>query len=274
MRPLTSPEPVSLLVVERDFLDDFAGRRPAGAADRALRFLAPPQGSLEHRWSVYAAGYVSRLVEALENDYPALRRILGEGPFGSLVGRYVAVCPPRSFDIGRAGDRLTVFLEGDPLTADMPFLPDLARLEWTLAEAFVAEDAEPLRWEDLAGVDPGGLVGLPLRLVPGTAVVRSRWPLHALWRSKDQPDHAVSVQLEAPPTRTLVWRSGLQLRCRIADEVEARLVELGIEGRNLSELEATEVEAAGADAWVARFRGLVMEGLFRAFGEPAQPATT
>ena len=70
----------------------------------------------------------------------------------------------------------------------------------------------------------------------------------------------------------MVWRSGLDLNCRVADEIEACLMELGIDGRSLSELEPTEVEAAGADVLIARFRGLIEEGLFQAVRGPAQPA--
>jgi uncharacterized protein (UPF0276 family) len=144
-RPVLQLRPAPQL--QEDLLASLRGRLGRGPAPRAFW---PAAGDVERRWAIYSSGYVARLVEALETDYPAVRRILGEGPFGSLTARYVRRFAPRSFDIGRAGDRLAMFLEEDPLSTELPFLPDLARYEWSLAEAFVAADSVPLAWSDLA----------------------------------------------------------------------------------------------------------------------------
>ena len=143
---------------------------------------------MERRWAIYSSGYVARLVEALENDYPAIRRILGEVPFGSLTARYVRRFPPRSFDIGRAGERLSTFLEDDPLASELRFLPDLARYEWSLAEAFVSADSVPLAWSELAALGPEAVADATFRLRPGATLIRSSWPLLELWGAKDLAD--------------------------------------------------------------------------------------
>ena len=112
----------------------------------------------------------------------------------------MAAHPPRSYDLGQAGDRLASFLQQDPLIERLPFLPDLARLEWAVAEAFVATNAQPLRWEELAGLDPAEVASLPLRTIPGTAVVRSEWPLLDIWRLRDVPDEEVDLDVTGRPS--------------------------------------------------------------------------
>jgi hypothetical protein len=116
---------------------------------------------------------VARATEAIENDFPGLTKVLGPAPLRSLTNRYTRRCPPRSYDLGRIGDRLARFLEGDALTKDLPFLPDLARLEWAVAEAFVSRDEAPLLWDDIARLGVEAAAELPLRLRPGAALVRS-----------------------------------------------------------------------------------------------------
>ena len=133
-------EKLALETLQTAFSGELFGRQTFGPERRKRCFRKPPEGTVEGRWHIYSSGYLTRLVEALENDYSALARVVGPGPFGSLIQRYVAAHPPRSFDLRYAGDRLATFLEQDPLTGDLPFLPDLARLEWLLAEAFVAKD--------------------------------------------------------------------------------------------------------------------------------------
>ncbi len=270
-RPSDEPE---LWLVQQAFLQDLVGGDSRTPEEREAVFQAPPRGSVEDRWDVYTSGYVTRVVEALENDYPALARILGEGPFRSLTARYLAACPPRSFNLGRAGDRLARFLEQDPLTAELPFLPDLARLEWALAEAFVAADVEPLLWSDLAALGPEAAADSPLALRPGTALLRSAWPVRDVWSCKDRPDDEISVDVEGRPSIVLVHRRGLDVRCRVVDDVEARVVEAAEKcwslGR-LLEAEGQEDEES-TNRFVTRFRHLVEQGVFVSKVVPDGPA--
>jgi hypothetical protein len=243
------------------------------ACGSAGPFLAPPTGGVEHRWAIYSSGYVARLVEALENDYPAVRRILGEGPFGSLTARYVRRFPPRSFDIGRAGERLATFLGEDALAAELRFLPDLARYEWSLAEAFVAADSVPLAWSELTALGPEAVADATFRLRPGTALIRSSWPLLELWGAKDLADADVSIPLEGSPCTVLVDRDGLEVRHRLVGEADARFLEAASHGLRLPALlrgAADETEAAGL---VERFRLWVVSELFEKPGPSREAAS-
>jgi hypothetical protein len=230
-------------------------------------------GDVERRWAIYSSGYVARLVEALENDYPAVRRILGEGPFGSLVARYLRRFPPRSFDIGRAGERLPGFLEGDPLSADLPFLPDLARFEWSLAEAFVAADSVPLAWSDVAALGPEAVADARFRLRPGATLVRSSWPLLALWAAKDLADEDVDVPLEPAPFTVLVYRDGLEVRRRLVGEADAGFLEAASTGLRLSDLLSEASGTAEAAELVERFRAWVVDGLIEKPGPSRRAAS-
>jgi hypothetical protein len=256
------PDAPSLQLVQQGFLDAVRGDAFRAWAGAAGPFVSPPAGEVERRFAIYATGYVARLAEALENDYPAVRRILGAGPFGSLAARYVSRHPPRSYDIGRAGDRLADHLEDDPLSSDLPFLPDLARYEWALAEAFVAPDSEPLAWSDLAALGPEAVADATFRLRPGTTLVRSSWPLLALWGAQDLADEDVSIPLVPSPSTVLVHRAGLDVRRRLVGEADARFLEEVAGGLRLSDLlDGVSGEAEAGDL-VERFRLWVVNELF------------
>ena len=256
----TRPDGSELALLQREFLDDLTGRKTRTHAERRRTFRRPPRGGVEDRWHVYAHGYVARIAEAASLEYAAIRRILGPEAFEAMLERYLAVFPPRSFDLGRVGDRLPAFLEFDRLTAELPFLPDLARLERSIAESFVAADGEPVRWEALRGRPVEALLGLRFGLLPGVALVRSDWPLDALWACRfEENDDAVSIALEGRPSNVLVFRRDGRVRVEAVSEEEARLVEAASCGdATLEELQA--LSGAGDDA--AR----VVEG-FRALAE-------
>ncbi|HEY2796513.1 MAG TPA: putative DNA-binding domain-containing protein [Thermoanaerobaculia bacterium] len=252
---------------QRGFLDDLLGRRPRSSWQRRDAFRQPALSSVDERWHVYAHGFTARLTEALEAEYAAVCRIVGEAAFGRLVERYLGVFPPRSFDLAHAGDRLARFLEFDPLTRELGFLPDLARLERRIAEAFVAADARPLTWAELQARTPEEAASLPLALAPGTSLVRSDWPLDDLWRCRaESDDDAVDIPLEGRPRNVLVYRSGSFVRCEGVDETTARLIEAAGFGDatldDLLALAAPGADPAAVGGLLAAFRELVRRDVF------------
>ena len=88
-----------------------------------------PQG----RFAIYAGGYRSRLLETLRDDFPALRRLVGETVFDLFAHGYIAARPSRHFSLYDYGAGFADHLEatrpeagGGPLAA----LPAaVARLE-------------------------------------------------------------------------------------------------------------------------------------------------
>jgi hypothetical protein len=261
------PDAPALRETQAAFLDDLTGRRPRTEIERAAALRRPRRGSVPGRWHVYAHGYLARLVEVLGLEYAAIRRILGEDAFEALVERYLGVFPPRSFDLSRAGDRLPTFLEFDRLTIDLPFLPDLAKLERTLSAAFVAADGESASWEELRRRSVEELLDLRLELLPGVALLRSGWPLDELWACRFQEDDdVVSVALEGRPADVLVFRSEGRVRAERVGEVEATLVEAASCGgatlAELQELAGGSRDADGVARFVDAFRRLAERDVF------------
>ncbi len=220
----------------------------------------PPAGSIDARWQVYAHGFLARLVEAIENDYPTLAKVLGSGPLRSLTARYLLRFPPRSHDLGRFGDRLAAFLETDALAGDLPFLADLARLEWAVAEAFVASDLPELSWADLARLGPEAATEAPLTLRPGTALVSSMWPILEIWSCRDQPTEAIDVPLSRAARAVLVSRRGIEIVCRPAASLEVVLFRATESGRRLADV--LDDDGERVEELVHAFRALVEDGVF------------
>ncbi len=261
------PDADELRLSQQGFLDDLTGRRTRSDTERQSAFRRPRRGSVADRWHVYAHGYIARIVEAVGLEYAAIRRILGAEAFEALLTRYLGVFPPRSFDLARIGDRLPAFLEFDRATVDLPFLPDLARLERTIAESFVAADATAARWEELRRRAPEELLALRFGLLPGVALVRSAWPLDELWACRfEEDDDAISIALEGRASNVLVFRRDGRVRVESIGETEAALIEAASCGdATLPDLQ--ELTGAGSDAGdltrlVEAFRALAERDVF------------
>ena len=123
-------------------------------------------------------------------------------------------------------------------------------------------------WSELQTMAPEAISDRPLVLNPGTAVIRSAWPIIDIRKLKDKSDEEVSLPVEGRPSIVLVYRYELQARCRNLDEEDARFIEAAAEGTSLAEIQTALVEDDDGDDPVAvqrlleRFRRLVDEGLF------------
>jgi hypothetical protein len=229
-RPAAGATPTpSLRELQAEFLRGMRG--DAGAADLSAEgvFLEPPAATSAARFDVYREGYELRLAGVIENDYPAVARILGEGPFRNLIHRYLGRFPPHSHDVGRCGDHLARHLENDPLSENLPFLPELARFEAALSAGVVARDVRPLARVEIAALGEA-LLERPLDWAPGAAFLRSRWPLGDLWNLRDQADEDIELQVEGRPTDLVVFRHGLRVLWREVSNDEAAFL-AAVDGR-------------------------------------------
>lgn len=188
--------------------------------DPALVDLVEARGRLgpADRLDVYAQMYWARLHDVLGEDFPRVASLLGPERFADAACAYLARHPSTCPSVRHVGRGFADFLAAAPEAAGMPFLADLARLEWARLEVFDAPDAEPLGVEDLRQVAPADWPRLTLRLVPAVVLLRSAWRIHDLWAAveKDGPD--ATARRERTDLR--VWRSGFVVYHASTDAAE------------------------------------------------------
>lgn len=237
--------------------------------ERLVSWLAvPPASDPLTRLAVYADGYPARLEEALAEQFPSLVHLVGASRFHALVQRYITRAELTSYSLNDAGADLSRVLCDDPLAAELPFLPDLAALEWRVVCAFHAAELPAPDLTPLAGWQPDDWAAALVRLQPAVAVVRSDWPLRALWEARDTPLAEIDIDLRAPD-HVLVRRDGHAVVCESIDAGEAGALALLAAGRALGDV-AAELLRAGhdGDAVLAWFAGWARRGMIAAIASP------
>ena len=151
---------------------------PPEAAEGAPDGVVTPTGApAPRRFAVYRNNRVSTLVEALAGNFPLCRVLVGERFFDAMALVYTDRHPPRSPLLFRFGDAFAAFAAGFEPARSVPYLADLARLEWAWLEAHHAADAPALPASVLAAVPVDALGALRLHLHPAVALVRSPFPV-------------------------------------------------------------------------------------------------
>jgi hypothetical protein len=164
----------------------------------------------EVRLAIYSNAYGARLIDALEANYPATAKLLGDRDFQDLATEYVAAHDSPFFSIRYYGHVLPQFLSNNPRYRPVPFLADLARWEWMMNDVFDAADAEPLTVEALAIKSPGDWASMRLTFHPSLRSLALNWNAPQVWKAlmNDAERPRATVSREA--TTWLLWRHELK----------------------------------------------------------------
>jgi hypothetical protein len=226
--------------VLRDAILDPAAPVPPGLTDGAGR----PAG---RRFAVYRNNVAASLIEALEQAFPVVRRLVGDAFFRAMAGAFVRHNPPRSPLVMLYGDAFPGFLAGFPPVAHLPYLPDVARLEQARRESYHAADATPVHPGRLA---PDVVAGACLVFAPPVRLVRSRFPVHSIWIANT----AGGPRPRSGPEDVLVTRPGLDPAITRLDAGAAVLERL-LAGATVAEAAEAESPAALSTLFAALLSG-------------------
>lgn len=135
------------------------------------------------RLDVYRHHVLTSLTAALRATFPVVCRLVDERFLGYAADRYVRTEPPTGPCLGEYGATFPDFLGAFPACAALPYLADVARLEWAMARALDAPDEAPLGPEALRSCASASAGALVLRLDPSLSLLASPWPIDAIWRA-------------------------------------------------------------------------------------------
>ena len=145
--------------------DDMRPHAPDGRpmSEVAATFIAPNSRLTPfERLEIYNRQYWYRLLDALAEDFPALRSVVGSRAFESLSVAYLTDHPSRSFTLRNLGSMLPEWLATHPQHTGRRnrLALDIARIEWAFVEAFDNAQSTPLTLDQIATLDAGSGLGL------------------------------------------------------------------------------------------------------------------
>jgi Putative DNA-binding domain len=208
--------------------------------------------------SAYRANAQASADRALAAAFPTVRALVGEEDFAHLAAEFWGAQPPLRGDLGEWGGAFPAWLEAHTAMAPWPYLGDCARLDFALHCSERAADAvlDAASLTQLESTDP---VRLRIELMPGSALLRSAWPIASIHAAHQLLGEAAERAFErvreaiaaARGEQVLVARSGWRAVVYPLDAATADWTEQVLAGASLE----AALEAAGASfdfaAWLA-----------------------
>jgi hypothetical protein len=194
-----------------------AGGHGAGALLRAGRRPAPAR-----RLQIYRHNVFETAVATLGDVFPVVARLVGTDFFRTAGNAYARIHPSRSGDLRRFGGFFPDFLRDYLPAAALPYLGDVAALEWAYHHAYHERELpglDPLR---LAGVAADRQTQLRLHLQPSATLVSSPYPILGIWQANQPaaPEDATPISLDDGGVDLVVVQSDLEIEFRPLAEGE------------------------------------------------------
>ena len=208
----------------RDLQAEFAAavfdeRPEMSARVRAGRFPAA------QHLQVYRNNVVESLTGALRAVYPVVEKLVGDGFFRYAVHEYLRAHRPCSGNLHDFGDAFAGFLAGFAPATQLPYLPDVARLEWAWHQAFHAADAPVFDLARLSAVPAERHETLRFVLHPSARLLASDFPVVRIFEiNQEGYDGDARVDLAEGGVRALVIRRGLTVYVEPLAAGEAELL--------------------------------------------------
>ncbi|OQS48503.1 DNA-binding domain-containing protein [Chromobacterium violaceum] len=216
-------------------------------ADPAQASAAAALGVNPAGLAVYRNNYRVGLIDTLAHSHPVCRELVGEDFFTALAREYVKTHASDSGNLHRYGAGFADFIAGFEHCRDLPYLPDVARLEWAVHRCYYAPDAEPLSVSALAAIAPEQWGALAFQALPDVALCRADSPALSIWRAHRERG-ALEGLLALPPENALVYRERGEVKTQPLDDARHAFYAALFDGAALADAtEAAQARDAGFD---------------------------
>ncbi len=224
----------------------------ATAAGATGLFSGAPRRVLG-RLAIYRANVAANAAKALAAAYPVMRQLVGDEFFDALARAYSNAHPSASGDLNEHGAQFALFLDSFEHTRELPYLPDVARLEWLVHRAHYAADHPALDLARLTRIPDHEYPGLALKLHSAAGLLRSPYPVGRIWEVH-QPDYGgeITADLDSGAQCVLVHRPRYRVAVAMLDAGEAAFLYALAAGQRLgAALERAVAEEAAFDLAVS-----------------------
>jgi hypothetical protein len=201
------------------------------------------------RLQVYRNNTFSNLTGALRAVYPVIDRLVGEAFFDEAARQYIPKQPSLSGNLHDFGATFAAFLGDYAHAQSLPYLADVARLEWAYHRAFHAVDHAPLDLQALSQVSRDKLDRLVFFLHPSATLIHSRWPIITIWQANrdETGNEPGEISLDSGACMALVIRRGMDVFFESPPGPEFTLLQKIAAGENLGAATRAALAAGAID---------------------------
>ena len=186
------------------------------------------------RRMIYRNNYFFALCEALSATYPVTEKLVGDTFFRAMAREFILQSPPTNPVLAEYGAGFSDFLKEFPPVAELPYLADVAQLEWGRQLANIAADGKLLDLASLLQESPEALPETRFNFLPSVGLMAVRWPALEIWQANQEGEMG-SIELVEEDRAVMVWRPGLLVQMSYVDMAQHQFIQALMSGTVVAE---------------------------------------
>jgi hypothetical protein len=168
------------------------------------------EGEAEARLGIHRHHILLSLTEALKANFPVVCRVVDPRFFAYAADAFIRMHPPSAPCLAEYGAEFPDFIRAFEPARALPYLGDLARLEWAIMESRNAPEAAPITAESLRHVPVVDYPNLTLQLDPSLRLLRTLWAVERIWAAHQGEEPQAAIELGSEGSRLIVRRRGAE----------------------------------------------------------------
>jgi hypothetical protein len=137
-------------------------------------------------------------------------KVLGVGYFTALAKRYVQKYPSKNSDLNAYGSSFSEFIKSQniyqDIAQDLPYLKELALLEWDLHAVYYVEDDENFDWSSLQTKSVEEQLKLKPILSHSLRLLNMQFPVDKIWFANNTGEASTITENETSPYHLVISR--------------------------------------------------------------------
>lgn len=195
------------------------------------------------RLAVYRHHVLTTLTATLAAAYPVVCRLVDQRFFAYAADAFIRRHLPTEPCLAEYGAGFPDFLASFPACGALPFLPDVARLEWAVHRAAQHSDAASLDLARLRRVDPRDMAELRFVPDPSVALLASPWPVDKIWKAHQEGTIEALPDLQGGAVCLQVHAIGETVAMRVLEPAAFALRDALARGLTLGEAAGLALES-------------------------------
>lgn len=166
----------------------------------------------EQRLQIYRNNVFITLTNALHAVFPCVQKIVGKDFFIGTAKKYIQQHPSTSGDLREYGHKFAEFLQTFAPAQTLPYLPEVAQLEWAYHQAFHGKASDIFDLHTLTTIPPEQYEQIKFHLNPTAQLFTFQYPILQIYQlCQPESSDQETIDLTTGGEQILLIRNHLEI---------------------------------------------------------------
>ena len=181
---------MDIKTLQGDFIEAIFGGEKSPAISHVM---GDDTLTAEQRLGIYKGSVHGILTQALGTIFPVCKALVGDDFFDNMCDLFINKYPPKTTYFAEYGGDLPAFLKSFEHVKDIPYLVDMARLEWARQTVWHANSAKASDFSALSKLNEEQQSKVVFQLAENMHLIESEFRIDVLWFAH-QPDTDIKLE--------------------------------------------------------------------------------